>query len=172
MERNKLAEATVNGKTYWLMQGEHSQGCHACVFDGKPECDSSVTNACIGKNWAYFKEAPQTTGEKAMSNTKDTKKSHRWAEVIKAWADGAEIEFRHHGDKWNVDMSPTWEDHIEYRVKPEKVFPTTTLGYSDLYTIYQQNDIGIEDSCKDVADAAIKRFIESGEMAKWIEANK
>ncbi len=48
------------------------------------------------------------------------KKPHVHAELIKAWADGAEIEYRDRQNPW-VPM-PThgdWEDFFEYRIKPE-----------------------------------------------------
>lgn len=48
----------------------------------------------------------------------NTKKPHIHAEVIKAWADGATIEYR--GDKhWNLVDNPLWIPTTEYRVKPE-----------------------------------------------------
>ena len=41
------------------------------------------------------------------------------AEVIKAWADGAEIEF-FDGDSWqDVVNGPSWSSHTRYRIKPE-----------------------------------------------------
>jgi hypothetical protein len=44
---------------------------------------------------------------------------HKHAEVIKAWADGQEIEaFDHHIKKWFVVKHPIWESEMEYRVKP------------------------------------------------------
>ena len=52
-------------------------------------------------------------------------KPHKHAELIKAWADGATIERlwidSHHPDRawWLVDYEPTWDDYLEYRIKPE-----------------------------------------------------
>ena len=60
------------------------------------------------------------------------KKPHKHAELIKAWADGAEIQYKYEDEEtteW-VDLaspgettialdSPTWEDDVEYRLKPE-----------------------------------------------------
>ena len=47
---------------------------------------------------------------------------HKHAEVIKAWADGAKIEFREpeleHAN-WEYITTPKWHDELEYRVKPE-----------------------------------------------------
>lgn len=49
-------------------------------------------------------------------------KPHKHAECIKAWADGAEIEYRSMNyDNWISIKTPTWHDHFEYRIKPQPV---------------------------------------------------
>jgi hypothetical protein len=52
-------------------------------------------------------------------------KPHLHAEVIKAWADGAEIEWCINNDlnEWKdiVGYNPHWHSHINYRVKPKTV---------------------------------------------------
>ena len=45
-------------------------------------------------------------------------KPHKHAEVIKAWADGAEIEIRME-ERWYTAHSPTWDISGIYRIKPE-----------------------------------------------------
>ena len=46
---------------------------------------------------------------------------HKHAEVIKAWADGAEIEYKDTlTGPWRYAGTPTWDKDIDYRVKPEK----------------------------------------------------
>lgn len=52
------------------------------------------------------------------------KTPHRHAELIKAWADGALIEWRNpEGTRkeWQEAASPAWRHDLEYRVKPEPV---------------------------------------------------
>jgi hypothetical protein len=46
---------------------------------------------------------------------------HKHAELIKAWADGAEIQIRiSNGRNWCDDSSPYWDgNHLEFRIKPE-----------------------------------------------------
>jgi hypothetical protein len=44
-------------------------------------------------------------------------KPHKHAELIKAWADGAEIQI-HMAIGW-TDCNPTWIEGVEYRIKPE-----------------------------------------------------
>lgn len=49
-------------------------------------------------------------------------KPHKHAELIKAWADGAEIEFfsKMHNEWQQISVSsPSWFIDIEYRIKPE-----------------------------------------------------
>ena len=48
-------------------------------------------------------------------------KKHKHAELIKAWADGAEIECKlpDYGVAWHPVDTPKWDDEMEYRIKPE-----------------------------------------------------
>lgn len=47
------------------------------------------------------------------------KTPHKHAALIKAWAEGAEIENRSHGTcKW-LAGTPGWSMYCEYRIKPE-----------------------------------------------------
>ncbi len=55
------------------------------------------------------------------------------AELIKAWADGAEIERDYDngndniGD-WEVEHNPSWRDDMTYRIKPaEQLTPTDII---------------------------------------------
>ena len=49
-------------------------------------------------------------------------KQHKWHKEIKAWADGAEIEFRLPTGTWKqccFDEPPQWLENIQYRIKPQ-----------------------------------------------------
>ena len=46
-------------------------------------------------------------------------KQHKWHKEIKAWADGAEIEFKALNDKWFYTSYPHWNSNDEYRIKPQ-----------------------------------------------------
>lgn len=47
------------------------------------------------------------------------KTPHKHAELIKAWADGAEIEMRSY-QSWTLLSKPRWDsEEAEYRIKPE-----------------------------------------------------
>ena len=47
-------------------------------------------------------------------------KPHKHAELIKAWAEGAEIEWydEYHSQYFNC-TNPNWRDNTEYRIKPK-----------------------------------------------------
>lgn len=45
---------------------------------------------------------------------------HKHAELIHAWADGAEIEYRRdESEFWKKAIFPSWDHYYEYRIKPE-----------------------------------------------------
>lgn len=47
------------------------------------------------------------------------KTPHKHAELIKAWADGAQIQYKR-GNKWVPTCgAPAWSAGLEYRIKPE-----------------------------------------------------
>lgn len=58
---------------------------------------------------------------------------HKHAELIKAWADGAEIQYRHWGSDWKDSTSPTWDVHWEYRIKPEEKKPVVRWLWAKQY---------------------------------------
>ncbi len=47
-------------------------------------------------------------------------KPHKHAELIKAWADGAEIEvYGTYNKQWIHSIRPAWCEEYEYRIKPQ-----------------------------------------------------
>jgi hypothetical protein len=46
-------------------------------------------------------------------------KPHKHADLIKAWADGAEIQVKNHLNEWQDSFDPRWMTSIEYRIKPQ-----------------------------------------------------
>ena len=44
---------------------------------------------------------------------------HKHADLIHAWADGAEIEYKNALNVWMEVDSPDWSSWVEYRIKPE-----------------------------------------------------
>jgi len=47
------------------------------------------------------------------------KTPHKHAELIKAWADGAEIQLKLNAVQWGDCVDPYWNPDLEYRIKPE-----------------------------------------------------
>ncbi len=48
-------------------------------------------------------------------------KPHKHSEVIKAWADGAEIQYLESNESWRDVKDPSWGSNNKYRVKPAPV---------------------------------------------------
>jgi hypothetical protein len=60
---------------------------------------------------------------------------HKWHKEIKAWADGAKIEFKLSDEwhNWMYDFEPHWDiDEYEYRIKPQPKEPQYLYAYEDL----------------------------------------
>jgi hypothetical protein len=53
---------------------------------------------------------------------------HKWANEIKAWADGAEIEFLSENE-WLYAGDPEWNEDSEYRIKPQPKEPRYLYAY-------------------------------------------
>lgn len=61
-------------------------------------------------------------------------KPHKHAELIKLWANGADIEYRYDGNaEWYLDESPNWDsDSYEFRIKPAKPVDITQDKFVEL----------------------------------------
>ena len=57
---------------------------------------------------------------------------HKHAELIKAWADGAQIQYNHWGSAWKDSTSPTWDKNFQYRIKPEEKQPVVRWLWAKL----------------------------------------
>jgi hypothetical protein len=58
------------------------------------------------------------------------KTPHKHAELIKKWADGAQIEYYcNRTQKWQHIDNPVWNDWTVYRVKPEQKPDKIMYGY-------------------------------------------
>ena len=65
------------------------------------------------------------------------KTPHKHAELIKAWADGAQIEGRQaHCGEWVTLHDPAWSRVSEYRVKPEPKADVVEQYVAKGYTKY------------------------------------
>ena len=44
---------------------------------------------------------------------------HKHADLIHAWADGAQIQWKNRNGQWEDMGEPLWNENHEYRIKPE-----------------------------------------------------
>ena len=63
-------------------------------------------------------------------------KQHKWHKEIKAWADGAEIEFRYKdrylGDEWElIEVLNDFGEEFEYRIKLQPKEPQYLYVYKE-----------------------------------------
>ena len=107
---------------------------------------------------------------------------HPYAEILRAIADGKEIEvntaynvsdIQHSkwilADVYTVALAITkgcWDGPAYFRVKPPKVYSTTSYTGEELYKIWrsQVSSAGYELAFQAVANAAIKRYIDEQEV--------
>lgn len=57
-------------------------------------------------------------------------KPRKHSELIKAWADGHEIQFKNDFGCWQKVDLPLWEEDVEYRIKPRMI---KREGWVNLY---------------------------------------
>lgn len=73
------------------------------------------------------------------------KTPHKHADVIKAWADGAQIQFRgEYSKSWEDCIhDPIWYENIQYRVKPDVKYRVGLLCWQgeELPFIVTNNEI-------------------------------
>lgn len=67
-------------------------------------------------------------------------KPHKHAELIKAWADGAEIEILTSMGEWVEAPFPAWTNECEYRIKPEP--KPDLVMYSRVLSMQEHKDGG------------------------------
>ena len=74
---------------------------------------------------------------------KQMKTPHKHAELIKAWADGADIEHQHYvGDSWADSHNPGWFDNVLYRLR------TTPKPDVLKYVVVHPGGAGILSKCQ------------------------
>lgn len=92
-------------------------------------------------------------------------KPHIHKDVIIAWANGATIQYKVTGsDVWDdCSQMPSFFDDMEYRIKPEREYPVTSLPRAILSEIYFSIAVKemtvYADALEEVANAAIKKHI-------------
>lgn len=75
----------------------------------------------------------------AAKVAREGKKPHKHAETIKAWADGAKIEWRVHGSQtWEEINDPSFSSNFQYRIKPS--YPTLGEIAKEAWSITATNN--------------------------------
>lgn len=96
-------------------------------------------------------------------------KPHPQAEFIIAKANGATIQFMHdestdwkdmEADDW--DFEPGYE--IKFRIKPEPKYPETRMTIEEIDDIYNAENITWQKRFIKIANAAIRRSIQDGDV--------
>jgi len=89
-----------------------------------------VTALNIGDEYiVHYYQSPNVVKLKGVSGVwsesqfelvRDPPTEHRHAALIKAWAEGAEIQCWSEGSGlWRTNARPQWETYLKYRVKPK-----------------------------------------------------
>ena len=95
-------------------------------------------------------------------------KPHKHAELIKAWADGVEVQYNNCTQGWIDCINPAWHEGNEYRIKPAAPkWPETTMTYCQLEFAYL-NEGGATSwnshAARTLANAAIAHACETGQL--------
>jgi hypothetical protein len=93
-------------------------------------------------------------------------------EAIKAWADGARIQWREGGAWYDCIHVPEWSINREYRVKPEPVkqYPVTGMTNDELH---RAGCLGIGDGFNvRIANAALRHACDHGQVVRRDEFDR
>jgi hypothetical protein len=72
-------------------------------------------------------------------------KPNKHAELIKAWADGAEIQVKYEtAPDWATIDNPRWSNNLQYRIKPNRPKEIEKILY--LYLDIEKNELHNRDS--------------------------
>lgn len=94
------------------------------------------------------------------------KTPHKHASMIKAWADGAEMQYKTYTGEWDSTCHPSWDSEIEYRVKPEPVKVPYRVGlFRDAISGYYP-DLFVMKGCEITAERC-PSFVRW--LTDWIE---
>lgn len=61
---------------------------------------------------------------------------HKHANIIKAWADGATIEFKDVHGNWTEATTPSWRAEVEFRIKSKPISVFQAIHKTDLGNYY------------------------------------
>jgi hypothetical protein len=109
-----------------------------------------------------------------LSSSSIARAPHKHAEVIHAWADGAQIQWRNYAkgeDEWsdhpNYLPPPAWLGTCQYRVKPEppaKVYPVTQMALEQIMDVVRTTPGQYGEAYIAIANAALRHAIDAGQV--------
>ena len=91
---------------------------------------------------------------------------HKHYEQIIAFAEGLTIQYYDGLDDCWYDITSTpWRANQIFRVKPARVWPVTSFTEAEKWTIWHSSRTDDMDLFDDIANAAIRRYIEDMEKS-------
>lgn len=82
---------------------------------------------------------------------------HKWADVIHAWADGVEIQYRRYKEEQWLDVAhPRFKAEFEYRVKPRTVKREGWVNIYNICSVHATEEIAKKFSEEDDIVATVK----------------
>jgi hypothetical protein len=92
---------------------------------------------------------------------------HKHYDLIVAWAEGKDIQYRTIGqENWHVDSCPWWDDHsMEFRIKPKDIVAYAEIHAGGLIPIYFYSGVFDRANCKATFDGETRK-LKSLEMIK------
>lgn len=91
---------------------------------------------------------------------------HKHYDLIKAWADGAQIEYLTRSKRWYYVSVPCWDENTEYRIKPiskyQVLFYTHVNGEREYYVSCSKYST-VEDFQASYPHHIFDRFLDSHE---------
>ena len=93
---------------------------------------------------------------------------HKYADVIKHWAEGGTIQnFNEPDQKWidcGPESTPIFSVHIQWRIKPKVEYPETKMHEDALIAAYDAHGQFVIDGYRSIANAAIRAAIDCGDV--------
>lgn len=88
---------------------------------------------------------------------------HKHADLIHAWAEGAEIEIlSKRDDMWHVIAWPDWDDCCQYRIKPARKPDVVRLAYATTYFGFgDKHALGLDPNLKITFDGETGKLIKA-----------
>lgn len=92
-------------------------------------------------------------------------KPHKYAGVVKAWADGAATQyFSPPMNMWMDAKNPSFDESLQWRIKPERVYPKSSLTEDECGDLFANHPSEYASAAaKYVADKAVERHIQDQE---------